>query len=360
MRNRLQKSVAVLAACTLIAGFAGCSKNNDDNASEASSTASQSESENASANTSESEDESEADNGDSGATPEKVTLETVFGPIDYPYAPDRPAGFRSAVDELLALGISPVVFIGVDGESSHPWHADLLEDVDFVEFDDAALENVVGYQPNLLVPNEWYANDAGYYEMISEYIPFLAAKTEGFGEGNNWKYRLEALGKIYGVEEKAQQIVDDYQAALDHAKEELAGLAGKTVIATFFDGSQKQFNLIVNPEDPIYTEMRYFGLTLPENTVKELGPKATKNRMKISSEQLHYLDADIVVVLWAEGDEEVAMDIPGFSDLPAVREGHVIWDKDNYAAQAMITPTSLSAPWILENFLVPKFKEIGE
>lgn len=248
MRKITQKVIAGLSAFALLGSMAACSS---DKKEEEKGAASSSQSEETSEATSESTSESEegASDGDSKAEPEEIVLEHAFGTSTFMYKPDRPIGVRNGVDALLAMGITPVAFVGIESEPQQPWRAELLKDVEFIPYDDAALEKVLAVQPNLVIADQWVIGQE-FYDMVSPYIPVVAPKNKEIGEGNDWKYRLRALGKIYGEEEKAEQLIADYEQMIADTKEKLPNLEGKTVLSVDIDPGQGAFAVVVDPEDP--------------------------------------------------------------------------------------------------------------
>lgn len=357
MRKTTQKVIAGLSALALLGSMAACSSDKKD---EEKGTASSSQSEETSDSTSESEEGSS--DGDSDAEPKEIVLEHAYGTSTFMYKPDRPIAVRNGVDALLAMGITPVAFVGIESEPKQPWRAELLKDVEFIPFDDAALEKVLAVKPNLVIADQWVIGQQ-FYDMVSPYAPVVAPKNKEIGEGNDWKYRIRAIGKIYGEEEKAEQLIADYDQMIADTKEKLPNLEGKTVLSVDIDPGQGAFSVVVDPDDPSYYLFRDLGMNVPQKVQEDLLGDADSGRVKLSYEDVSYLDADYLLlgayVNSVEEGKQLIDTIPGLVDLPGFKEGRVQLDEAGANNQAMSKPTALNRKWLLD-YVMPYLEKIGK
>lgn len=227
--------------------MAACSSEKKEENTSASSSPSELPSESASA--SETEDQSPGE--ESASHPETIVLEHAFGASEFMYRPDRPVGVRNGVDELFAMGITPIAFLGVDSEVEQPWRTELLKDIEIIpySFDGSVVEKIVTLKPNLVIGDQWQINRE-FYDTLSPYVQVIGPRTEEIGEGNDWKYRVQALGKTYGKEDVTEHLIADYEKMIADTKAELPNLEGKTVLSADIDPEQGAIRIVVDPDDP--------------------------------------------------------------------------------------------------------------
>lgn len=350
MRQIAHKVLTIAVALSLASSLTACNTQTED--AKATSTASQSK--NAENNQSES------------AEPEaqrKVVLKNAWGESEFSFAPDRPVAIRNGVDELLCFGITPVAMIGSEREANQPWRKGLLDGVQLIPDDDAALEKALAVKPNLVIGDQWEIGPETY-KTISPYAPVVAPKNEEIGEGNDWRYRVEAVGKIYGKEKEAEKILRDYDEMIAKAKSELPKLEGKTILSADYSPEEGTINLVVDPNDPSYYLFRDLGMSVPKSVQEALLPQARSGRVRISLEEVRYLDADMILLgAWGGFTKDQAMEkfaeIPGMLDLPAFKADHVMFDEAGANNQAMSKPTSMNRKWLLD-YVRPYLEKIGK
>lgn len=348
MRQFTQKAFSAVVALALASSLTACNK--EDEATKSTATTSEAEA-----------TSKEASTEAASAETDKIVIKHAYGESEFQPAPDRPVAVRNAVDALLALGIKPVAFVGIESELKQPWRKELLKDVEFIPYDDAALEKVLAYKPNLVIGDQWVVGQE-FYDMVSPYAPVVAPKNKARGEGNDWHYRNEVLGKIYGKEAEAKKIESDYKEMIEKAKADLPNLEGKTVLSADFtaDGT---VNVVVDPDDPSYYLFRDLGMTVPKAVQDDLLSRASSGRVQISYEEIKYLDADLLI-LGATGmtkEEAYAKvdEVPGLKELPCFQKDHVLFDEAGANNQAMSKPTALNREWLL-NYVRPNLEKIGK
>lgn len=348
MHQFTQKALSAVVALTLASSLTACNK--EDEGTESTTPSSE-----AVASSAESSGEASSDKA------ETVVIKHAYGESEFQFAPDRPVAVRNAVDALLALGIKPVAFVGLESELKQPWRKELLEDVEFIPYDDAALEKVLSYKPNLVIGDQWVVGQE-FYDLVSPYAPVVAPKNKARGEGNDWHYRNEVLGKIYGKEAEAKKIETNYKEMIEKAKADFPDLEGKTVLSADLTGDGT-VNVVVDPDDPSYYLFRDLGMTVPQAVKDDLLPQTDYGRVKISYEEIKYLDADMLI-LGAMGmskeDAYAKLDeIPGLKELPVFQKGHVLLDEAGANNQAMSKPTALNREWLLD-YVRPYLEKIGK
>ena len=307
-------------AATLVVGsliLAGCSSDDD---SDTSSNAS-------------------SDNG-SGAEASEVTIEHVWGEDTYPTNPEKVVAIGTAVDNLLALGITPDAIVERPDDANADWKNDQLEGVTRIPLSDQAvpLEEIAAEDPDLIV-GDLYRIPEEAYDALKDVTSVLP----GIDQSADWVPQLEALGKIYGLEDKAQEVIDADEQAFADAREEFPGLEGKTALTVQDRGGQ--FGVIADGENIANDFYSRLGMTLPE-AFTDGSVKVEAGRAMISYENVSDLAADFMGMYASEGMDQIRA-IPGYSNLPQVESGAVVED-DKAIMAALNIPSSLSNAWLLE------------
>ena len=206
---------AVVVAASLV--IAGCSSD-DDNGDTTSGTSASADS-----------------NADSGADASEVTISHVYGEDTYPTNPETVVAIGTAVDNLLALGITPDAIVERPDDKDAAWKNDQLEDVERIPLSDqnVPLEEIAALEPDLVV-GDLYRIPEEAYDALKDVSPVLP----GIDQTADWEPQLKALGQIYGKQDEAQQVIDDDEQAFADVREELPGLEGKTALTVQDRGGQ--------------------------------------------------------------------------------------------------------------------------
>lgn len=249
------------------------------------------------------------------------TFKHDFGSIEVSASPKRIIALYME-DYLVSLGITPVAQTVIGSFSlqylqPHIGHLPKL-DTSAIDFE-AALEA----QPDLILlvfPS--YAGE-GKYEKFSKVAP-----TYVFGSDapEQWREVLLTVGKLTGREEKAKQVLADYESKANKAKQQLAQALGDETVALIRVRSDKELRLYGGPGgyagNVLYKDL---GLNPPE-IVKKLAWGDNGSMAVISQEVIPELDADHLFITYDNGGQEKAQEIMGSSlwqSLPAVQKGQV-------------------------------------
>jgi iron complex transport system substrate-binding protein len=223
--KRMQKWGLLLAMSVLIIGLlAGCGGgNSNENKGGAASTAV--------ASASPSPDGSEA-------TPTTRTVTTPAGTTGIPAKPERIVlTYDDDVDHFMALGLKPVAaptYQRTDNVNGYlPYLADQLQGVETYPLS-TDLEPIAAADPDLIV--------AGYHhrEVIQDLQKI--APTISFEWDVDWRKTHLEMGRVLGLEEKAQANVDAFNAEMEKTKAYLAEIIGDEPVA-FIRVRQNQLEL---------------------------------------------------------------------------------------------------------------------
>ncbi|MDN5683067.1 ABC transporter substrate-binding protein [Corynebacterium glyciniphilum] len=286
-----------------------------------------------------SDDNTSSDSAAASAEESEVTIENMYGEATYNTNPETVVAIGTAVDNLLALGITPDVIVERGDDADADWKNPQLEDVERIPVsEDFPLEEVASHDPDLVV-GDTYRIDEDTYNELSKVTNVLP----GMDQDANWEPQLQALGEIYGLEDKAQQVIDDDEEAFAAVRDELPGLEGKTALTVQDRGGQ--FGVIADPENIANKFYSRLGMTLPASFT-DGSLKIEGGRAQISYERVSDLAANFMGMYATEGMDKIRA-IAGYDQLPQVESGAVVEDNKPIMA-ALNIPSSLSNAWLLE------------
>ena len=297
------------------------------------------------------EDNSDTSGTSASADASAVTINHVYGEDTYPTNPETVVAIGTAVDNLLALGITPDAIVERPDDKDAAWKNDQLEDVERIPLSDqnVPLEEIAALEPDLVV-GDLYRIPEEAYDALKDVSPVLP----GIDQTADWEPQLKALGQIYGKEDEAQQVIDDDEQAFADVREELPGLEGKTALTVQDRGGQ--FGVIADPDNIANSFYSRLGMTLPE-AFTDGSLKIDGGRVMISYERVDDLAADFMGMYATEGMDKIRA-IAGYDKLPQVESGAVVED-DKSVMAALNIPSSLSNAWLL-NTIKDQLKTAAE
>ncbi|MCT2535499.1 iron-hydroxamate ABC transporter substrate-binding protein [Aquibacillus koreensis] len=261
--------------------------------------------------------EEEETDTESEAT-ERTLTDAMGNEVTVPAEPQRVIA-SYLEDYLVALGITPVAQWSVsDGASIQDYLQDGLADVPTIPYD-LPLEAVTSFNPDLIIMDSASMVEGNKYDQYSRIAPTYVIGSE---QNNDWRDELLEIGKVFGQEEKAEQILADYEAKAAAAKEEIQSSIGDESVAALWLVSNTFYIVSENLSsgDVLYNDL---GLTVP-NVVTEISESSEANWSEISLEKLAELDADHIFLVNSDkgtGSEMLQDDI--WQNIPAVKNGNI-------------------------------------
>jgi len=282
------------------------------------------------------------------ASGEAVTVEHANGTATFETAPSRIVAFSSQwIDALLALGVTPVGYVGTatggDDRQLYPWETALptgVEQITASADGTVSIEQVAALTPDLIL-GDWSVT-ADNYSQFDEIAPTIVMLGEA--QVDRWEDQLTTLGQILRLEEDAQAVVDETYASIDEVAAEYPALQGRTFALAQYLFSTQQLVIVADPEDGASDLFRRLGMELPEALVTAA---AGQGRAMLSPEQVDLLSADLVVFLPNGGTEADLAAIPGWTELPSVRSGGMVY-VDYATVVGFNTPSALSVSAVLQ------------
>ena len=227
-------------------------------------------------------------------------------------------------DNLVALDITPVAQWSVNNGDPQGYLQDSLKDVPTID-STLPFEAVASFKPDLIIMDSASMVEGDKYEQYNKIAPTYVMGTE---ENGDWRKELQTVGKIFGKEDEAQKVLDDYDAKAAEAKEQIQDAIGdESAAAIWLVGGQ----LYIVSENLSSGAVLYgdLGITVPEG-VKEISESATANWNPVSLEQLAEMDVDHLFLINSdEGDGSEILDDPLLANVPAIKNGNVYkYDKN--------------------------------
>lgn len=292
-----------------------------------------------------------------GAFP--VTIEHAFGETTIEEEPRRvvTVGWSDA-DHVVDLGVVPV------GVPAITWGGNEQQSTDWF---DAALAELGGAEPTRyddtdgvpvdeiaqLTPDLILATNSGLtkaeYTRLSKVADVVAYPGEAWG--TPWDTSLEMIGEALGRSDRAAELEAETDEAIAGVADRYPALAGTSAAWAWFTPNDTSTVGLYTGLDNRPRMLRTFGLENP-GIVERLSRDSRAFSANVSAEKADEVDAD-VLIYYAEGaptPEELAAD-PLFGRMPAVRAGAVVAAADNTVSQTMSSPTTLSIPVAVDEFL---------
>lgn len=278
---KLKKGIALLLSTLMILGLTACSSKNENNIN------------------GESNNETSLDS-DSHYPVTITTYNYKNEPVDITFdkVPEKVvAVYQNSIETLLALGLEDKIEIaaGLDHEVKDEYK-DAFSKVNYIEEFTPSKETVVMEQPDFIL--SWYSlfsdknlGDVDYWHQnnINTYMALNSGAAQDRTLENE-KADILNLGKIFNVEDKANQIVNEIDTKTNEVENSVKD-------------QEKQTTLIIEYMDgQIYT---YGAKTLGGDMVQKLGAELLNpNGGNISEEDLIKLNPDSIFVVYMDRTDE--------------------------------------------------------
>ncbi|MEB4615695.1 ABC transporter substrate-binding protein [Leucobacter sp. M11] len=300
-----------------------------------------------------------------GATAEgfPLVIEHALGEVEIPDKPERVVTIGTMTQDIVAgLGVVPVGINeswGADEDGYLPWFRERVQELDgelpeLIAYDDAGIldfEQILGLDADLILAPHSGITELDY-QRLAEIAPTLAYEEKSWSSGT-WQHLTERIGAAIGESDAAAEAIERTEALFAEqgaAHPEFA----KTSFAyglTLYDGAS-EVGLYVDGEPRVgfITEL---GLQSTSSMPKIVGSVEGDNWYGSASlEELDTIEADVFIA-WAETPEEVAYTVehPTFSRWEPIAAGRYLFLDDPTMAMATNSPTILSVPWALPEFV---------
>ncbi len=337
---RIRHAFAATLAGALTLGLAACSSDTDQPAGDA----------NAS---------SQTDAAESGEFP--IEIKHALGTTTIPEKPERVATVAwGNQDVALALGVAPV---GTDtqvwnwtGDADlglYPWTTDALKNlgaddpVIFSNSDGVDFEAISDTNPDVILAAQSGLTQEDY-DTLSEIAPVVAYPEIPWY--TPWRDQILINAKALGLEPEGEQLVADIDQQIADATADASAIEGKSAAFFYINSADLSTISLYTGGDPRTAFLGDLGFEMPQ--VAADAAEKGSFYLDITSENADQL-ADVDVIVSYGGDELLTalQADPMWSTIPAVKNGAVVAVGEGDAYSAAATPTALSIPWILEDYV---------
>lgn len=296
-----------------------------------------------------------------GSAEYPIVIEHALGTTIIEKKPERIAtiGWGNQ-DTPLALGIMPVGFSmanfgPVDSFGMHPWTAAKVEELGvtdpnvFQDTDGLDYEAISDCQPDVILA-AYSGLTQEEYELLSQIAPVVAYPKEAWQ--STWRDQILLNSKGMGMEQEGKNYVEAMNTLISDSTSQYPQLAGKTGAFLWISPTDLSKFYLYFTVDPRASYLEDLGVTFPAELEETLKKESTGFSATISAENIDLLnDLDILV---AYGDDVLLETLQAdskFGTVPAIQRGSVVFIDSSSELAAASTPSALSIPSILDEYV---------
>ncbi|MDV4151113.1 iron-siderophore ABC transporter substrate-binding protein [Clostridium sp. AL.422] len=306
---------------------------------------------------------SEINNNESGSYP--MTIKHAYGETVIEKKPENIATISWGNHDVpLALGIVPVGvskanYGKTDENGLLPWTAEKYKElgvenpVAYDDIDGLNYEAISESNPDIILA-AYSGITQEEYDLLSEIAPVIPYPELPWQ--TLWREQITMNSTAIGKKDEGDKLVKDLDKLIEEKTGEYSQLKGKKAVFCFFNPSDLGKFYIYLPTDPRAAYLTDLGLELPES-VNEIANGSDSFAIEISSENIDKLtDVDLIITYGNETLIEQLQADSLLGTLPAIKNGSVAIIEDGSALAASATPSALSIPATIDEFL----KILGE
>lgn len=289
-----------------------------------------------------------------------ITISHAFGETTINEKPENIVTISWGNQDVpLALGVAPVgvseANYGIaDGGRLLPWTKEAftnlgVEDpVLFADTDGLDFEAISDAQPDVILA-AYSGISQEEYDMLSEIAPVVAYPTVAWQTFWRDQIKLDATGM--GMQAEGEELVSSLEALIKEKTANYPQIAGKSAAFFYFNPTDLGNFYVYLPTDPRAAYLEDLGMVVPES-VKTLIEGAQSFALEISAENADVLaDVDIIVAYGDSALLEAMQADELIGTIPAVQRGSVVLIEDNTPLAASATPSALSIPATIDEYL---------
>lgn len=289
-----------------------------------------------------------------------MTIKHAFGETTIKSKPKKVATISWGNQDVpLALGVVPVgaskANYGVDSKVGLlPWSIAKYKELGvdkpvlFDDTDSLDYEAISKTSPDVIL--------AGYsgitkeeYDMLSKIAPVVPYNNKPWLTLWREQIRIDAQGM--GMKKEGETLIRDLDTLIQNKLKQYPQLKGKTAAFAYFNPKDLGNFYIYLPEDPRAAYLTDLGLEFPEE-IQELGKKSASFSIQLSAENVDILKSVDILVAYGNDDLLKAMQHDKLlKTIPAIANGSVAFYEDGSSLAASATPTALSIPATIDDYL---------
>lgn len=294
-----------------------------------------------------------------------ITIKHAFGETVIKSKPERVATIAWGNQDLpLALGIIPVgvskANYGVtDNSGLLPWTLAKFKELGVdkpVLFDDVAglnYEAISDVQPDVILA-AYSGITQEEYNLLSEIAPVVAYPTQPYQ--TFWRDQIVMDATGMGMKEKGEALVSELEALIGEKTGKYPQISEKKAAFFYFTPTDLSKFYVYLPSDPRAAYLTDLGMKLPESVAK-MATESNSFALEVSAENVDILqDIDIIITY---GNDKLLGALQSdalVGTIPAVKRGSVAVIEDGTPLAASGTPSALSIPAAIDDYL----RVIGE
>lgn len=289
-----------------------------------------------------------------------ITINHAFGETVIESKPERIATISwGNQDTPLALGVVPVgvsmANYGVtDGSGLLPWT--------LAEFKELGVENPVLYNDTAGLDFEAISDSqpdvilAAYsgitqeeYDILSQIAPVVAYPTLAWQTFWRDMIIMDATGM--GMQVQGEQLVAELEALISEKVSQYPELEGKSAAFFYFNPADLGKFYVYLPSDPRAAYLTDLGMAFPES-VLNLATDSSSFALELSAENADLLaDIDVIIAYGNASLLEALQADALLGTVPAIANGSVALIEDGTPLAASGTPSALSIPATIDEYL---------
>lgn len=257
-----------------------------------------------------------------------LTLETAWGEVTIEERPERvvAGSWRGDLSQLLALGVTPVAVESADWAlDAVPWAEEMLaEPIEHTwVYEDLALEQeaIAASEPDLIFAGSLGSEPVPNLEQLTAVAPVLAQPDTG-ADYATWRDNVLLLGEALDLQDRAQQVIDDYDAYFETFQSEHPTLQDTTLAFVGFHGQNDVWygNASDSAIEEFFTSMGFAPNPNDQLTDAEA----------LSPELIGQIEGDVLAITDYSPPEDKSKEFDAlvdstlFQSIPAVQDGHLL------------------------------------
>lgn len=303
--------------------------------------------------------------GESASVTDSITIKHAFGETVIEKEPENVVTISWGNQDVpLALGIVPAGVSKANyGKSDEngllPWTASKYKElgvekpVTFDDVDGLDYEAISNANPDVILA-AYSGITQEEYDLLSKIAPVVAYPTLPWQI--YWRDQITINATAIGKKDEGDKLVSDLEKLITEKTSEYSNIKGKKVAFCYFNPADLGKSYIYLPTDPRAAYLTDLGLEVPES-VKKFAETSNSFTLEISSENIDQLtDIDVIVTYGTDTLLKQLQADTLLGTVPAIKNGSVAIIEDGSALAASCTPSALSIPATIDEYL----KIIGE
>lgn len=305
-------------------------------------------------------DQDKSNTGQSSSASYPMTIKHAFGETVIEKQPKRVATIAwGNQDTPLALGVEPVGvskanYGKTDKNGLLPWTAEKYKELGvekpatFDDIDGLDYEAISNSNPDVILA-AYSGITKEEYDLLSKIAPVVAYPKLPWQ--TYWRDQININSTAIGKKDEGEKLVSNLEKLIKEKTSDYSNLKGKKVAFCYFNPADLGKFYIYLPTDPRAAYLTDLGLEVPESITK-LAESSDSFAVEISSENIDKLkDVDVIV---AYGNGKLLKQLQSdalLGTVPAVKRGSVALIEDGSALAASGTPSALSIPATIDEYL---------